>query len=104
MDRTSFALLEAPIESAKNWRQARHKPPAAGQELLRPDWPLLAKFPFNPSPPRGFDRGGGAGLRAGNGSFAQFYNTTLRPWWCCRLSVRDGSGLQLHISPGFLGF
>jgi len=108
MDRTSFALLEAPIESAKNLAAQAPAQAAGGgaKNFCAQIGPLLAKFPFNPQSTTEASTEEVAQVFApGTGSFAQFYNTTLRP-----LVVLQGSqyvtapGSNVHISPGFLGF
>jgi type VI secretion system protein ImpL len=108
MDRTSFALLEAPIESTKNLA-ANFGGVAAGggaKTFCAQIAPVLAKFPFNPQSPVEASTEEAAQIFApGSGSFAQFYNSTLN-----KLVVLQGSqyvpapGSTVKISPAFLNF
>jgi type VI secretion system protein ImpL len=108
MDRTSFALLEAPITSTKNL--AAQAPAAAAGGAAKAFCsqldPLLTKFPFNPSSPNEASVDEVAQIFApASGSFAQFYNTSLRA-----LVVQQGGqfavapGSAVHINPGFISF
>jgi type VI secretion system protein ImpL len=108
MDKTSFALLEAPIQSAKNLAAQAPANAAGGgaKNFCAQIAPVLAKFPFNPQSTTEASTEEVAQVFApGSGSFAQFYNTTLRP-----LVVLQGSqyvpapGSTVHISPAFIGF
>ena len=108
MDRTSFALLEAPITSTKNL--AAQAPAAAAGGAAKAFCsqldPLLTKFPFNPSSPNEASVDEVAQIFApASGSFAQFYNTSLRA-----LVVQQGGqfavapGSAVHINPSFISF
>ena len=108
VDKTSFALLEAPIESAKNLAAQAPANAAAGgaKSFCAQIAPVLAEFPFNPQSSSEASTEEVAQIFApGSGSFAQFYQATLRP-----LVVLQGSqyvpapGSTVHISPSFLGF
>ena len=107
MDKTTFNLLEAPIESAKNLAAQAPANAAGGgaKAFCAQIAPLLAKFPFNPQSNTEASTEEVAQVFApGSGSFAQ-YNTTLRA-----LVVQQGSqfvpapGSTVHINPGFLAF
>ena len=108
MDRTSFALLEDPIESTKNLA-ANFGGVAAGggaKTFCAQIAPVLAKFPFNPQSPTEASTEEVAQIFApGTGQFAQFYSTTLN-----KLVVLQGSqyvpapGSTVKISPAFLNF
>jgi type VI secretion system protein ImpL len=108
MDKTSFNLLQAPIKSAQDL--ASQAPAgAAGEGAKRfcaQIGPVLAKFPFNPQSSVEASTEEAAQVFApGSGSFAQFYNTTLKA-----LVVLQGSqyipvpGSSVKISPSFLAF
>jgi type VI secretion system protein ImpL len=108
MDKTSFALLEDPIESAKSL--AAQAPAAAAGGAAKAFCsqldPLLAKFPFNPQASTEATSEEVAQIFApGTGSFYQFYNTSLHA-----LIAQQGSqyvvapGSAVHINPGFLNF
>jgi len=108
MDRISFNLLEAPIESAKNLAAQAPANAAGGgaKTFCAQIAPLLTKFPFNPSSTTDASTEEVAQVFApGAGSFAQFYNTSLRA-----LVVQQGSqyvvapGSAVHINPSFLSF
>jgi type VI secretion system protein ImpL len=108
MDKTSFALLEAPITSTKNL--AAQAPAAAAGGAAKTFCaqlePLLTKFPFNPQSQTEAGTDEVAQIFAPTtGSFAQFYNTSLRA-----LIVQQGGqfsvapGSTVHINPGFITF
>jgi type VI secretion system protein ImpL len=108
MDKTSFALLEAPITSAKNLAAQAPANAAGGgaKAFCAQIGPVLAKFPFSPSSTTEASTEEVAQVFApGSGSFAQFYNTSLRA-----LVVQQGSqyvvapGSAVHINPSFLAF
>ncbi|HEY1160777.1 MAG TPA: ImcF-related family protein [Terracidiphilus sp.] len=107
MDKTSFALLEAPITSAKNLAAQAPANAAGGgaKTFCAQVGPVLAKFPFNPQSTTEASTEEVAQVFApGSGSFAQFA-TSLRA-----LVVQQGSqyapapGSTVKISPAFLGF
>jgi type VI secretion system protein ImpL len=108
MDKTSFALLEDPIESTKNLA-ANYGGVAAGggaKTFCGQIAPVLSKFPFNPQSPIEASTDEVAQIFApGTGSFAQFYNATLN-----KLVVLQGSqyipapGSTVKINPAFLSF
>jgi type VI secretion system protein ImpL len=107
MDKTSFALLEAPIQSAKNLAAQAPANAAGGgaKAFCAQIAPVLAKFPFNPQSPTEASTDEVAQVFApGSGSFAQF-NTSLRA-----LVVQQGSqyvpapGSTVRINPSFLAF
>ena len=108
MDKTSFALLEAPITSTRNL--AAQAPAAAAGGAAKAFCsqlePLLTKFPFNPQSSTEATTEEVAQIFApSTGSFAQFYSTSLRA-----LVVQQGSqyavapGSAVHINPGFISF
>ena len=108
MDKTSFALLEAPIESAKNLAAQAPAAAAGGgaKSFCGQLEPLLGKFPFNPQSSNEASTEEVAQVFApGSGSFAQFYNASLKA-----LVVQQGSqyvvapGSTVHINPSFLAF
>ena len=104
MDKTSFALLEAPITSTRNL--AAQAPAAAAGGAAKAFCsqlePLLTKFPFNP---QSTTEEVAQIFAPSTGSFAQFYSTSLRA-----LVVQQGSqyavapGSAVHINPGFISF
>ena len=107
MDKTSFALLEAPIQSAKNLAAQAPANAAGGgaKAFCAQIAPLFAKFPFNPQSATEATTEEVAQVFApGSGSFAQF-TTSLHA-----LVVLQGSqyvpapGSTVKISPSFLGF
>ena len=107
MDKTSFTLLEAPIESAKNLAAQAPANAAGGgaKAFCGQIAPLLAKFPFNPESTTEATTEEVAQVFApGSGSFAQF-STSLHA-----LVVQQGSqyavapGSAVHINPSFLAF
>ncbi|MGB9406884.1 MAG: ImcF-related family protein [Terracidiphilus sp.] len=107
MDKTSFALLEAPIQSAKNLAAQAPANAAGGgaKAFCAQIGPVLAKFPFNPQSPTEASTDEVAQVFApGSGSFAQF-NSSLRA-----LVVQQGSqyvpapGSAVRINPSFLAF
>ena len=107
MDKTSFALLEAPIQSAKNLAAQAPANAAGGgaKTFCAQIAPVLAKFPFNPQSPTEASTDEVAQVFApGSGSFAQF-NSSLRA-----LVVQQGSqyvpapGSTVRINPSFLAF
>ncbi|MGA2048856.1 MAG: hypothetical protein ABSG96_14255, partial [Terracidiphilus sp.] len=108
MDKTSFALLEDPIESTKNLA-ANFGGVAAGggaKTFCAQIAPVLSKFPFNPQSPIDATTDEVAQVfTPGTGQFAQFYNTTLN-----KLVVLQGSqyvpapGSTVKINPAFLTF
>jgi type VI secretion system protein ImpL len=108
MDKTSFALLEAPITSTKNLAAQAPAAAAGGaaKTFCAQLQPLLTKFPFNPQSSTEASTDEVAQIFAPtSGSFAQFYSTSLRA-----LVVQQGSqyvvapGSAVHINPGFLTF
>ena len=107
MDKTSFALLEAPIQSAKNLAAQAPANAAGGgaKAFCAQIAPVLAKFPFNPQSPTEASTDEVAQVFApGSGSFAQF-SSSLRA-----LVVQQGSqyvpapGSAVRINPSFLAF
>jgi type VI secretion system protein ImpL len=107
MDKTSFALLEAPITSAKNLAAQAPANAAGGgaKAFCAQVGPVLAKFPFNPQSTTEASTEEVAQVFApGSGSFAQFA-TSLHA-----LVIQQGSqyapapGSTVKISPSFLGF
>lgn len=107
LDKTSFALLEAPIESAKNLAAQAPANAAGGgaKAFCAQIGPVLAKFPFNPQATTEASTDEVAQVFApGTGLFAQF-GSSLKA-----LVVPQGSqfvpapGSTVHISPAFLGF
>jgi type VI secretion system protein ImpL len=108
MDKTSFNLLQAPIKSAQDLAAQAPAAAAGGgaKNFCAQIAPVLAKFPFNPQSSVEASTEEVAQVFApGTGSFAQFYNATLRP-----LVVLQGSqyvpapGSTVKISPSFLAF
>jgi type VI secretion system protein ImpL len=107
MDKTSFALLEAPIESTKNLAAQAPANAAGGgaKAFCAQIGPVLAKFPFNPQSTTEASTEEVAQVFApGTGSFAQF-GSSLKA-----LVVQQGSqyvpapGSTVHISPAFINF
>jgi type VI secretion system protein ImpL len=107
MDKTSFALLEAPIQSAKNLAAQAPANAAGGgaKAFCAQIAPVLAKFPFNPQSPNEASTDEVAQVFApGSGSFAQF-SSSLHA-----LVVQQGSqyapapGSAVRINPSFLAF
>jgi type VI secretion system protein ImpL len=107
MDKTSFALLEAPIESAKSLAAQAPAAAAGGgaKSFCGQLDPLLGKFPFNPQSGTEASTEEVAQVFApGTGSLAQL-QTSLKA-----LVVQQGSqyvvapGSAVHISPSFLAF
>ncbi len=108
MDKTSFTLLEAPIQSAKNLAAQAPAAAAGGaaKTFCGQIGPLLAKFPFSPQSSIEASTDEVAQVFApSTGSFAQFYNTSLRA-----LVVQQGSqyvvapGSAVRINPSFIAF
>ena len=108
MDKTSFALLEAPIESAKSLAAQAPAAAAGGgaKNFCGQLEPLFAKFPFNPqSSNEASTEEVAQAFAPGTGAFAQFYNASLKA-----LVVQQGSqyivapGSAVHINPAFLAF
>ena len=102
MDKTSFALLEAPIQSAKNLAAQAPANAAGGgaKAFCAQIAPVLAKFPFNPQSSTEASTDEVAQVFAPDpDSFAQFYNASLRA-----LVVQQGSqyvpapGSAVHIN------
>ncbi len=108
MDKTSFNLLQAPIKSAQDLASQAPASAAGGgaKTFCGQIAPVLAKFPFNPqSSAEATTEEVGQIFAPGSGSFAQFYNSTLKA-----LVVQQGSqfvpapGSAVKISPSFLAF
>jgi type VI secretion system protein ImpL len=107
MDKTSFNLLEAPIQSAKNLAaQAPANAAGGGAKTFCGQLaPILAKFPFNPQSSTEATTEEVAQVFApGSGSFAQFTSSMHA------LVVQQGSqyvsapGSTVRINPAFLAF
>jgi type VI secretion system protein ImpL len=107
LDKTSFALLEAPIQSAKNLAAQAPANAAGGgaKTFCAQIGPVLAKFPFNPQSTTEASTDEVAQVFApGTGSFAQF-GSSLKA-----LVVQQGSqyvpapGSTVHINPAFINF
>lgn len=108
VDKASFALLEAPIESVKNLasRAPATAAGAAAKNFCNQIKPLLDKFPFNPQASTEASTEEVAQVFSpGQGSFAQFYNTSLRA-----LITQQGAqyvaapGSAIRINPAFITF
>jgi type VI secretion system protein ImpL len=108
MDKISFNLLQAPIKSAQELAAQAPASAAGGgaKNFCAQIAPVLAKFPFNPqSSVEASTEEVSQVFAPGSGSFAQFYNATLRP-----LVVLQGSqyvpapGSTVKISPSFITF
>jgi type VI secretion system protein ImpL len=108
MDKVSFNLLQAPIKSAQDLASQAPAASAGGgaKNFCAQLAPVLAKFPFNPQSSAEASTDEVAQIFApGQGSFAQFYNATLKP-----LVVLQGSqyvpapGSTVRINPSFLNF
>lgn len=108
MDKISYTLLVAPIESAKNLAAQAPAGAAGGgaKNFCAQSAPVFAKFPFNPQSSVEASTEEVAQIFApGSGTFAQFYNTSLRT-----LVVQQGAhyqpapGSAVRISPQFLAF
>jgi type VI secretion system protein ImpL len=109
MDKTSFDLLEDPIESVKSLvaQAPKHEDGDAAKTFCDGLDPLLAKFPFNPQSATEASPEEVAQVFApGQGSFAQF---TAKPP-IHELVVQQGSqyveapGSAIHVNPAFLSF
>ena len=107
MDKTTFNLLEAPIQSVKNLASQAPANAAGGgaKAFCAQIGPLLAKFPFNPQSSNEASTEEVAQVFApGSGAFSQ-YTGTLRA-----LVVQQGSqfvpapGSTVHINPSYLAF
>ena len=107
LDKTSFALLEAPIESTKNLAAQAPANAAGGgaKTFCAQVGPVLAKFPFNPQSTTEATTDEVAQIFSpGTGSFAQFSGSMKA------LVVQQGSqyvvapGSAVKINPAFLGF
>jgi len=107
MDKTTFALLEDPIESAKNLAAQAPAAAAGGgaKTFCGQIGPMLAKFPFNPQSSNEASTDDVAQVFApGSGSFAQFTASMHA------LVAQQGSqyvvapGSAVHINPAFLNF
>jgi type VI secretion system protein ImpL len=107
MDKTTFALLEDPIESAKNLAAQAPAAAAGGgaKTFCGQIAPMLAKFPFNPQSSNEASTDEVAQVFApGSGSFAQFTASMHA------LVAQQGSqyvvapGSAVHINPAFLNF
>jgi type VI secretion system protein ImpL len=108
MDKTSFNLLQDPIKSAQDLASQAPLNALSGQAktFCAQIGPVLAKFPFNPQSSAEATTEEVAQIFApGTGSFAQFYNTSLKAQ-----IVQQGSqyvpapGSAGKISPSFLAF
>ena len=108
IDKTSLALLEAPIESAKALASKAPATAAGGgaKTFCAQIAPVMAKFPFNPKSTTEATPDEVAQVFApGTGAFSQFYNNTLK-----QLVVPQGSqfvpapGSTVPINPSFLDF
>jgi type VI secretion system protein ImpL len=108
MDKTTYALLEAPILSTKNLAAQAPAQAAGGaaKTFCSQIAPLMAKFPFNPQSSQEATTDEVAQVFSpASGSFAQFYNASLRA-----LIVQQGSqyvvapGSAVKINPAFLSF
>jgi type VI secretion system protein ImpL len=106
-DKTSFALLEAPIESAKSLAAQAPLEAAGGgaKGFCAAIGPLLSKFPFNPQSSTDASTEEVAQVFAPtSGSFAQFTNT-LHPFLSLQGSQFSAvPGSAFHINPAFLSF
>jgi len=108
IDKTSLALLEAPIESAKALASKAPATAAGGgaKTFCAQIAPVMAKFPFNPqSTAEATPDEVAQAFAPGSGAFSQFYNNTLK-----QLVVPQGSqfvpapGSTVPINPSFLDF
>ena len=107
MDKVSFTLLEAPIESIKNLAAQAPANAAGGgaKAFCAQIGPVLAKFPFDPQSSTEASTDEVAQVFApGSGSFAQFTSSIHA------LVAQQGSqyvvapGSTVHINPAFLNF
>jgi type VI secretion system protein ImpL len=107
MDKTTFNLLEAPIESAKNLAAQAPANAAGGgaKAFCAQIAPLLAKFPFNPQSSTEASTEEVAQVFApGSGSFGQ-YAASLRALVGQQGSqVEPAPGSTVRINPSFLAF
>jgi type VI secretion system protein ImpL len=108
IDKTSLAILEAPIESAKALASKAPATAAGGgaKTFCAQIAPVMAKFPFSPLSTTEATPDEVAQIFApGSGAFSQFYNNTLK-----QLVVPQGSqfvpapGSTVPINPAFLAF
>jgi type VI secretion system protein ImpL len=107
MDKTSFTLLEAPIESIKNLAAQAPANAAGGgaKSFCAQIGPVLAKFPFDPQSSNEASTDEVAQVFApGSGSFAQFTSSmhALVALQGGQYAVAPGS--TVHINPAFLSF
>jgi len=107
LDKTSFALLEAPIESTKNLAAQAPANAAGGgaRAFCAQVGPVLAKFPFNPqSATEATPEEVAQIFSPGTGSFTQFTGSlkALVAQQGTQYVVAPGSAV--HINPAFLGF
>jgi type VI secretion system protein ImpL len=108
IDKTSSALLEAPIKSAEDLAAEAPLRAAGGgaKAFCAQATALLSKFPFNPDAKIEATPEEAAQIFApGSGAFSQYFNTTLRP-----LIVQQGNqyipnpGSKFQINRAFLDF
>jgi type VI secretion system protein ImpL len=108
IDKTSAALLEAPIKSAEDLAAEAPLRAAGGgaKQFCDEANKVLAKFPFNPQATIDASPEEAAQIFApGSGAFSQYYNTTLRA-----LVIPQGAryisnpGSKFQISRSFLDF
>jgi type VI secretion system protein ImpL len=107
MDKVSFSLLEAPIESIKNLAAQAPANAAGGgaKSFCGQIAPVLAKFPFDPQSSTEASTDEVAQVFApGSGSFAQFTTSihALVAQQGAQYVVAPGS--TVHINPAFLNF
>ncbi len=108
VDKTTLAILEAPIEAAESLAAQAPARAAGGaaKGFCAQIAPLMTKFPFNPqstieATPDEVEQV----FAPGQGSFAQFYNASIRS-----LAVQQGTqfipapGSAVKINPAFLSF
>lgn len=107
MDKTSFTLLEAPIESIKNLAAQAPANAAGGgaKSFCAQIGPVLSKFPFDPQSSTEATTDEVAQVFApGSGSFAQFTSSMH-----ALVALQGGQyvaapGSSVHINPAFLNF
>jgi type VI secretion system protein ImpL len=107
MDKTSFTLLEAPIESIKNLAAQAPANAAGGgaKSFCAQIGPVLSKFPFDPQSSTEASTDEVAQVFApGSGSFAQFTSSMH-----ALVALQGGQyvaapGSSVHINPAFLNF
>ncbi|MGA2850182.1 MAG: ImcF-related family protein [Terracidiphilus sp.] len=107
LDKTSFTLLEAPIESTKNLAAQAPANAAGGgaKAFCAQVGPVFAKFPFTPQSTTEASPDEVAQIFApGTGSFSQFTGSLKALVSQQGTQYVAAPGSAVHINPGFLNF